>query len=397
MMWFAQGPTTNRGIHWNRRNHITTNTEISAIRIYSQSRISPISDQTAQGPFPTIIAFCRQGALWCRRFATAEAMCLHRNIDGKLYMAVQQERFRNRLGKWVGSIRKDEESIQLLECTPLAIMHLALIGLFFVGFSWTAFWICFGLYFLRVFALTGGYHRYFSHSSYKTSRVFQFILAWVGASSAQMGPLWWASHHRHHHQYSDTEQDIHSPTRRGFFWSHIGWLLCRRYGAGELSRVQDYAKFPEIRFIDRFHSIPALGLGIGLFILGAALERSAPGLGTSGWQLVMWGFFLSTVLVYHVTFAVNSLTHMIGRARFDTGDDSRNSFLIAMLTFGEGWHNNHHRYPISTRQGFYWWEIDVTYYILKVLSWLRIVWDLRPPAPQVYVEANGGWQPADSP
>jgi len=303
-------------------------------------------------------------------------------------MAVQQERFRSRFEKWTGALRKDEESIQLLESTPLAIMHLGLIGLFFVGFSWVAFWICFGLYALRVFALTGGYHRYFSHSSYKTSRTFQFILAWVGASSAQMGPLWWASHHRHHHQYSDTEQDIHSPGRRGFFWSHIGWLLCKRYGTSELSRVQDYAKYPEIRFIDRFHSIPALSLGVGLFILGSVLERSAPGLGTSGWQLVMWGFFLSTVLVYHVTFAVNSLTHMIGRARFDTGDDSRNSFLVAMLTFGEGWHNNHHRYPISTRQGFYWWEIDVTYYILKVLSWFRIVWDLRPPSPQVYAEAK---------
>jgi stearoyl-CoA desaturase (delta-9 desaturase) len=267
-------------------------------------------------------------------------------------------------------------------------MHVGALGILLVGFSWTALAACLLLYALRVFALTAGYHRYFSHNSYKTSRAFQFVLAWVGASSGQMGPLWWASHHRHHHQYSDTDVDIHSPRLKGFFWSHIGWLLCRKYRETDWPRVQDYSRYAELRFIDRFHSIPALALAILLYATGAWLERFAPGLGTTSWQLVVWGFFLSTVMVYHVTFAINSLTHMIGKRRFDTGDDSRNSLLLALLTFGEGWHNNHHRYPVSARQGFYWWEIDITYYILKVLSWVRIVWDLRPPAQDLYREAE---------
>ena len=266
-------------------------------------------------------------------------------------------------------------------------MHLSLVGLFFAGFSWIALGVCLITYVIRVFALTGGFHRYFSHNSYKTSRAFQFVLAFVGTSSAQMGPLWWASHHRHHHQHADKEDDVHSPRQRGFFWSHIGWLLCSKYAKTELSRVQDFAKYPELRLIDRFHSIPVLLLAFSMYGLGAFLQSRYPALGTSGFQMLMWGFFLSTVMVYHVTFCINSVTHMFGRRRYQTDDDSRNSLLLALLTFGEGWHNNHHRYPISTRQGFYWWEIDITYYILKILSWLRIVWDLRPPSPRVYEEA----------
>jgi stearoyl-CoA desaturase (delta-9 desaturase) len=266
-------------------------------------------------------------------------------------------------------------------------MHLSLIGLFFVGFSWIALAVCLVLYAVRVFALTGGYHRYFSHKSFKTSRFFQFILAWMGASSAQLGPLWWASHHRHHHQHSDTEEDIHSPRRRGFLWAHIGWLFCRKYARSELERVRDFAKFPEIRFVDRWHILPVLCLAFSLLFLGWILEAFAPGLGTTKWQMLMYGFFLSTVMVYHVTFAINSLTHMIGKQRFDNNDDSRNNLWLALMTFGEGWHNNHHRFPVSTRQGFYWWEIDITYYILKILSRFRIVWDLRPPSPSVYAEA----------
>lgn len=281
----------------------------------------------------------------------------------------------------------DEDNITLIESSPLVFMHLACIGLFWVGFSWTALAVCAATYAIRVFALTAGYHRYFSHNSFKTSRFFQFALAFLGGMSAQLGALWWAAHHRHHHLHSDTPEDIHSPHVKGLFWSHLGWIMCRKYAKTELDRIPDFARFRELRFLDRFHVIPPLVLGFSLYGLGNLLAARAPQLGTSGWQMVMWGFFLSSVLVYHATFCINSLTHMIGTRRFNTNDKSRNSMALALITFGEGWHNNHHRYPVCTRQGLYWWEIDITYYLLKALSWFRIVWDLREPPARLYEEA----------
>ena len=286
------------------------------------------------------------------------------------------------------NILHDDENANLIDSTPLALMHVGLVSVFFVPFSWFAVGVAAFLYFLRVFALTGGYHRYFSHNSYKTGRVFQFVIAFVGGLSAQLGALWWAAHHRHHHQYADQPEDIHSPVKRGFFWAHIGWLLCHKYAKTELARIPDFAKYPELRWLDRFHAVPPVLLGFGLYYLGEFLAPRYPGLNTSGWQLVAWGFFVSTVLVYHATFCINSLTHMIGNRRFNTTDHSRNSLVLALVTMGEGWHNNHHRYPVSTRQGFYWWEIDMTFYILKVLEWLGVVWDLRPPPEKIYTEAQ---------
>lgn len=281
----------------------------------------------------------------------------------------------------------DEDNITLIDSTPLLAMHVASLGVFFVGFSWAAFAALVATYSIRVFALTGGYHRYFSHNSFKTSRAFQFVLAFLGGTSAQLGALWWAAHHRHHHLHSDQPEDIHSPHMKGLFWSHLGWLLCRKYAKTELQRIPDFARFPELRFLDRFHAIPPILLAVGLYYFGGWLSAVAPHLGTSAWQMVFWGFFLSTVLVYHATFCINSLTHMVGNRRFNTNDLSRNSFWLALVTFGEGWHNNHHRYPVCTRQGLYWWEIDITYYILKVLSWTRLVWDLRAPPAKLYEEA----------
>ncbi len=302
---------------------------------------------------------------------------------------IEDTKPRNRWRELIWHIRNDDENMNLYDSSPLLFVHIAaLLGIFLVGFSGIALAVCAAAYFIRVFALTGGYHRYFSHNSYKTSRAFQFILAFVGASAAQLGPLWWASHHRHHHQHSDTEEDIHSPRQRGIWWSHIGWLLCRKYAKAELDRVRDFAKYPEIRFIDRFHVIAPITLAVGLFYFGQWLGTAAPGLGTSGWQMLVWGFFVSTVLVYHATFCINSLTHVFGRQRYRTDDDSRNNLLLALITMGEGWHNNHHRYPVSTRQGFYWWEIDATYYILKLFSKVGLVWDLRAPPPKVYEEAE---------
>lgn len=288
---------------------------------------------------------------------------------------------------WRQYVFGDEDNITLIQSTPLLFMHLMALGVFFVSFSWAAVGLCAATYALRVFALTAGYHRYFSHNSFKTSRVFQFVLAFLGGTSAQLGALWWAAHHRYHHQVSDTEKDIHSPHVQGVFWAHLGWLLCRKHAKTELDRIRDFARFPELRLLDRYHSIPPILLAVGLYFLGDWLGARHPASGITAWSFVFWGFFLSSVLVYHATFCINSLTHMIGTRRFNTGDHSRNSLLLALVTFGEGWHNNHHRYPVATAQGMYWWEIDISYYILKVLSWVGLVWDLRSHPAKLFEEA----------
>jgi len=268
--------------------------------------------------------------------------------------------------------------IDWLRCIPLVAVHLMCVGLFWVGWSWIAVAAAVVLYVVRMFGITGWYHRYFAHRSFRTSRWVQFLFAFITASSAQRGPLWWAGHHRHHHKVSDQEEDIHSPARLGFLWAHIGWFTSRRYFAPNLKFIQDFARFPELRFLDRFDTVAPILLAVGLYYFGAALERFAPGLETNGMQMLIWGFFVSTAALIHGTCTINSMAHRFGSQRYDTRDDSRNNFWLALITLGEGWHNNHHHYPASTRQGFYWWEIDLTYYGLVFLSWLGLVWDLKP-------------------
>lgn len=275
------------------------------------------------------------------------------------------------------------EKINWPDSTGFILIHIACVLVVWAGISWTAVAVLLLTYWIRMFAITAGYHRYFSHRTFKTSRFFQFLLGFLGTSAVQKGPLWWAAHHRHHHRHSDTEKDIHSP-RKGFWWSHVGWILCDKYKCAHMKLVHDLQRFPELRFLERFHMIAPVSLALILFGLGATLNAYFPSLGTSGFQLLVWGFFLSTVLLYHGTFTVNSLAHVMGRRRFETTDDSKNSFLISIITLGEGWHNNHHRFPSSERQGFYWWEVDVSHYMLKILSWFRIVWDLRTPPGKVY-------------
>ena len=266
-------------------------------------------------------------------------------------------------------------------------LHAACILIFWVGFSWPAVMACIGLYVLRMFGITAGYHRYFSHRSYKTSRVFQFVLAFLGCSSAQMGPLWWAAHHRTHHMYSDKEGDIHSPVLHGLWWSHVGWILSCKYVRTNLETIPDFAKYLELRLLDRFHWIAPVTLGFFLFFFGEYLAAVHPEWGTNGIQMLVW-FSLSTVCLYHGTFSINSLAHVLGWRRFALRDSSRNNLMLALITMGEGWHNNHHRYPSAARQGMYWWEIDISYLILRVLSWCRLVWDLRPYPREVYVESR---------
>ncbi|HXG19508.1 MAG TPA: acyl-CoA desaturase [Methylomirabilota bacterium] len=268
--------------------------------------------------------------------------------------------------------------VDWLRCAPFVAMHVMCLGVIWVGWSPIAVGAAVASYFLRMFAITGLYHRYFSHRAFKTSRAGQFFFALLGACAVQRGPLWWAAHHRHHHRHSDLENDRHSPRRHGFLWSHMGWFMARSNFATNLQAVADLAKFPELRFLDRFDAFIAILFAAGIFFFGLLMATVWPESGTSGLQMLIWGFFLPTVLVYHGTYSINSLAHQIGRRRYDTGDTSGNSFLLALITLGEGWHNNHHHYPGSVRQGFYWWEIDISYYLLVALSWTGLIWDLRP-------------------
>jgi stearoyl-CoA desaturase (delta-9 desaturase) len=241
-----------------------------------------------------------------------------------------------------------------------------LVAVLFVPVSWDALLLCALTYSLRVFGITAGYHRYFAHRAYKTSRAFQFVLAWLGCSALQKGPLWWAGHHRGHHRHSDTPDDPHSPHETSFWWAHVGWILAEDHIHTPAEDIPDFHAYPELRWLDRYHWAPGVVLAVACFLLG-------------GWGGLVWGFVVSTILVYHATFAINSLTHLFGTRRYATPDDSRNNLVLALLTFGEGWHNNHHHYQSSANQGFFWWEVDLSYYALCLLRCLGLVWDLRKP------------------
>ena len=267
--------------------------------------------------------------------------------------------------------------ISWLATVPFVALHLMTLAVIWVGWSPAALLVCLALYWMRMFAITGFYHRYLAHRTYKTSRWFQFLFAVVGNSSTQKGPLWWAAHHRHHHQYSDDEQDVHSPTKRGFLYSHVGWIFDRANSPTRMRLIPDLAKYPELRALDRFDVLIPILTGVSCFGLGVLLEATAPSLETSGMQMLVWGYFISTAVLAHSTFTINSLSHLLGKRRFETTDTSKNNLALALLTMGEGWHNNHHFYPTATRQGFYWWEIDATYYGLYILSKLGLIWDLR--------------------
>lgn len=262
-----------------------------------------------------------------------------------------------------------EEKINWITSIPYILIHLMPLGVFFTGITWFSVGLCVTLYVVRMFFVTAGYHRYFAHRSYKLGRVTQFIMALGGTLAVQKGPLWWAAHHRNHHQYSDTELDVHSPVK-GLFWSHMGWVMCDKYNATQWERVQDFAKYPELRWLNKYALVFPAILGTAIFFLW-------------GPAALFIGFFLSTVLQWHVTYMINSMAHKIGGRRYVTNDTSRNFLPLAILTGGEGWHNNHHYFSSSANQGFFWWEIDWVYYVLKVLSWVGIVKDLRNPPKEI--------------
>lgn len=278
--------------------------------------------------------------------------------------------------------------IDWVRAIPFVAMHLACMGVIWVGTSPVALMTAAALYVIRMFALTGFYHRYFSHRAFRTSRAVQFAFALIGASCVQRGPLWWAAHHRNHHRHADTELDPHSPTVYGFLWSHAGWFLTPEAFRTDLDRVTDLRGYPELRWLDRYDTAIPIALALLLFGFGSLLHALVPAWGTSGGQMVIWGFFISTIVLFHATVTINSLAHRFGRRRFPTNDDSRNNTWLALITFGEGWHNNHHFYPGSARQGFRWWEIDLTWYGLRLLALLGLVWDLKPVPAWVHRKAE---------
>ena len=269
--------------------------------------------------------------------------------------------------------RGTDERIAWLRNIPFIAVHVAPLFAFVTGVTRFDIALCGALYVGRMFCITAGYHRYFSHRAYKMGRIMQFLMAFGGATAAQKGALWWAAHHRHHHRFSDTPEDVHSPLK-GFFWSHVGWIMCSKYTATDYAAIKDFAKYPELVWLNKYHYVPPIMLGAACFAAGGA-------------SALVVGFFLSTVLTYHGTFFINSLAHVMGRRRYVTSDTSRNSLALALVTLGEGWHNNHHYYQSTANQGFFWWEIDISYYILRVLSVFGLVHELRTP-PQHVLSAN---------
>ena len=247
---------------------------------------------------------------------------------------------------------------------PFLLLHAAVLSVLIVPFHWTAIVWLLGSYYLRMFGVTAGYHRYFSHRAFKLNRFWQFCLAFLAQTSSQKGALWWAAHHRDHHKHSDRKTDIHSPVHEGFWWSHLGWILSDEYNNYDPKRVADFSRFPELRWLDRHYLVPVVAYGAAIWFIG-------------GPTAFVWGFIVATVLLYHGTFLINSLAHIWGSRRFPTPDESRNNFALALVTLGEGWHNNHHHFMSSVRQGIKWWEIDVTYYVLVALSWVGVTRELR--------------------
>jgi stearoyl-CoA desaturase (delta-9 desaturase) len=278
----------------------------------------------------------------------------------------------------VGEKKLESNRFTLWRAIPFILIHLGCFGVLLVGVSKAAVLTAVGLYYLRMFCITGFYHRYFSHKTFKINRFWQFVFAFLGATAGQRGPLWWASHHRYHHQHADTKKDPHSPHYGGFIWSHIGWFFASDAYSTNYKAVSDLAKFRELRWLNRYDIVPPLVLLISLYGLGEYWHYYAPELQTSGLQLVVWGFFISTTCVFHATSSINSLSHQWGSRDFDTPDESRNNLWLALITLGEGWHNNHHFYSNSVRQGFHWWQIDLTFYMLWIFSKIGIIHELRP-------------------
>jgi len=254
----------------------------------------------------------------------------------------------------------------IVKVVLFVLLQLAPLAMIWTGVDWRSVLLCAICYFVNMVGVTVGFHRYFSHRSYKTSRWFRFVLGCLGCTALQKGPLWWASAHRQHHREADTSKDVHSPVTGSVWWSHMGWVFAGDWNDGKLQSVGDLSRFRELRWLEHIDWLPAVGLAAVCLLVG-------------GWSGLVVGFFLGNLLSRHAAFLVNSVCHLWGRRRFPTADASRNNLLVAILTLGEGWHNNHHHYQSSANQGFRWWEIDVGYYIIRLLGCFGLVWDIRTP------------------
>ncbi len=260
---------------------------------------------------------------------------------------------------------------------PFSAVHLGVLGILFVGWSWIAVGVAVGLFAVRNLAITVFYHRGLTHRGFSVGRGTQAAGAIVAASAAQRGPLWWVAHHRTHHRHTDREGDPHSPTVDGLAWSHVLWMFSKRHAGTDQSLVTDLAQYRELRLLDRYHHVAPALLAASTLAVGTVLGHLAPSTGVNGPQLLVWGFCVSTVALWHTTFAVNSLGHRIGHRRFSTRDDSHNLWWLALITMGEGWHNNHHRFPASARHGLARWELDPSWWAIRTMAALRIVRDIR--------------------
>lgn len=252
---------------------------------------------------------------------------------------------------------------------PYLLVRLACFGVFWTGLGWAnAAWLA-GGFLLRMWALTVGYHRYFAHRAFRTSRPFQFLLALAGSTCLQGGVIWWAETHRRHHRNADTPDDLHSPHFQGWFYSHYGWFLDTRHRDTRLGNIPDLARFPELVFLDRWHFV--------VFGLLATIVGLTAGLGP-----MLWAVFVPTVMMWEITHWVQSFSHSWGGyRRYESSDQSRNHWLLGIVGLGE-FHNNHHRFPGSSRQGHVWWEVDAGYWSLRLLEILGLVWNLNIPHDQ---------------
>jgi stearoyl-CoA desaturase (delta-9 desaturase) len=258
---------------------------------------------------------------------------------------------------------------------PFWGVHIvAIVGVALTGWSWTGLLLAIASYYVRMFGITAGFHRYFSHRTYRMGRGMQFFMALLGTLSVQKGVLWWAAHHRRHHKLSDQPGDVHSVRQDGFWYSHVGWILTNKNDETDYAKIRDFAKYPELMWLNKYWIVVQVAFAAILALVG-------------GWWALLWGFFVSTMLLWHGTFTINSLSHVFGRTRYVTTDDSKNNWFLALLTMGEGWHNNHHYYQRATNQGFFWWEIDLTYYILRAMQWMRLVSDIHVP-PRHVLDGN---------
>jgi len=252
----------------------------------------------------------------------------------------------------------------------LAVIHLGAIGVFFpMFFSWSAVVVAVVLYFVTGMGITLAYHRLLTHRSLTVPKVVEYALTIVGGLALQGGPIEWVAQHRAHHANTDRDGDPHD-SHKGMPWAHIEWMFRKnkdRVPPEERPRwAADLCKDPVYRFIEKYNALSTVVLGLILLAIG-------------GWSWVIWGIFARLVFTYHCTWLVNSASHAVGYQTFETGDRSTNNWWVAVLTFGEGWHNNHHAFPFSARHGLRWFEIDPTWMTIKLMAWLRLARNVKLP------------------